>query len=245
MAEVPTRCQSHDVEQTGARRDRRCSGSGRRALSSHTSWAVVAAPTLARAFARLCFTVECDGPGGTSLHSSVDIEGLWEQLVSSFICRMRSKGYQREATLPRNVERVWEGDPGATRRPGGRAPGRVARSCRSAEVGICREQAHRPVARHACALGADGTGGDRGQPAADVGGSEVTGRGRGPAPAQRGNARPATCVDRVVRPARSVRSAGRWARAERRAVPIGQAGGRTRPHCGRLRRRTSGRGARC
>jgi hypothetical protein len=32
------------------------SGSGRRALAIHTSWAVVAAPTLARAFASWCFT---------------------------------------------------------------------------------------------------------------------------------------------------------------------------------------------
>ena len=33
------------------------SGSGRREARIHTSWAVVSAPTLDRAFARWCFTV--------------------------------------------------------------------------------------------------------------------------------------------------------------------------------------------
>ena len=38
------------------------SGSGRRGASSHTSCAVVSAPTFDRAFARWCFTVEGDRP---------------------------------------------------------------------------------------------------------------------------------------------------------------------------------------
>jgi len=36
------------------------SGSGRRGARIHTNWAVVAMPTFDRAFARRCFTVECD-----------------------------------------------------------------------------------------------------------------------------------------------------------------------------------------
>ena len=38
------------------------SGSDRRGARIHTSCAVVAAPTLDRAFARWCLTVECDRP---------------------------------------------------------------------------------------------------------------------------------------------------------------------------------------
>ena len=37
-------------------------GFGRRGARIHTSCAVVATPTLDRAFARWCFTVECDRP---------------------------------------------------------------------------------------------------------------------------------------------------------------------------------------
>ena len=38
------------------------SGSGSRSARIHTSCAVVSAPTLDLAFARWCFTVECDSP---------------------------------------------------------------------------------------------------------------------------------------------------------------------------------------
>jgi hypothetical protein len=38
------------------------SGSGSRGARIHTSCAVVSAPTLDRAFARWCFTAECDKP---------------------------------------------------------------------------------------------------------------------------------------------------------------------------------------
>ncbi len=50
------------VNQTASVRIDLPSGSGNRGARIHTSCAVVAAPTLDRAFARWCFTVECDRP---------------------------------------------------------------------------------------------------------------------------------------------------------------------------------------
>src|SRR5450759_1520558 len=49
------------------------SGSVRRGARIHTSCAVVAAPTLDRAFARWCFTIECDRPSRTPVTSPVGL----------------------------------------------------------------------------------------------------------------------------------------------------------------------------
>jgi hypothetical protein len=61
------------------------SGSGSRAARIHTSCAVVSAPTFDRAFARWCFTVECDRPRRWAAALSLGTSAMWVALAGRVV----------------------------------------------------------------------------------------------------------------------------------------------------------------